>query len=127
MPLDVLKYCVVIEASTPSMPLAARHTIAYDDGDVAMHRLWQHYERIRCLNTPRDWPSMAAEARARFRAGSDMLHDGLVERQVCGRSARAHIPVASIKLQYAYWQLGMGFGAHSFLVHETGRLRRGAG
>lgn len=27
--------------------LPCRHTVCYDDGEVGMHRLWQHDERIR--------------------------------------------------------------------------------
>ena len=44
-----------------------RHTIAYDDGEVASLKLWQHSERIRVLNDPSEWSLEAERSEARFR------------------------------------------------------------
>ena len=54
-------------------PVSTEHTVAYEDGEVGLHRLWQHDERIQILNAPEEWPVTAVEARSRLRAAHERL------------------------------------------------------
>ena len=48
-------------------PTTTEHVVAYDDGEVGVHRLWQHDERIRLLNAPSEWGQHAHEARLKIK------------------------------------------------------------
>lgn len=54
-------------------PPPGRHTVCYDDGEVGMHRLWQHDERIRLASPVEQWPRDAALARQRLAAAQERL------------------------------------------------------
>ncbi len=54
-------------------PVTTEHTIAYEDGELGLHRLWQHDERIQILSAPQEWPAAAQDARARLRAAHEKL------------------------------------------------------
>ena len=60
---------------TLTLPFACpadRHIVAYDDGEVGAHKLWQHDERIRLLTEPRKWPAAARTDAARRRVAAEM-------------------------------------------------------
>lgn len=54
-----------------------RHTVAYDDGEVSSLKLWQHSERIRVLNDPKEWADEAKKLQERmqeFKQYKELLH-----------------------------------------------------
>ena len=61
---------------------ACRHTVCYDDGEVGMHRLWQHDERIRLASPVEQWPREAALARHRLMVAQEKLRGRDHERRV---------------------------------------------
>jgi len=48
-------------------PVSTEHTVAYDDGEIGMHRLWQHDEHIVIQSDIEDWPGEAAAVRERLK------------------------------------------------------------
>lgn len=71
-------------------PVSTEHCLAYDDGELGLHKLWQHDERVRVLNEPKQWPQEADDARARLRAG----HAKLQERKAQQKEASGtHYPL----------------------------------
>ncbi|PSC75340.1 methylase [Micractinium conductrix] len=67
--------------------VSTEHTVCYDDGEVGMHRLWQHDERIRLSSPVEQWPRDAALARARLAAAQERLRN-----REQGRRAAAAAP-----------------------------------
>ena len=47
-------------------PVSTEHTVAYDDGEIGMHRLWQHDEHILIKSEIEDWYEEAAAVRKRL-------------------------------------------------------------
>ena len=47
-------------------PVSTEHTVAYDDGEIGMHRLWQHDEHILIMSEVEDWPREAVAVRQRL-------------------------------------------------------------
>ena len=74
-----------------------RHTVAYDDGELGLHRLWQHDERVRILNDPSEWPVAAQGARARLRAAHERLSLSKQDRE----SRRGMAAAAAIAAEHA--------------------------
>jgi hypothetical protein len=73
--------------------------VAYDDGEVALHRLWQHDERVKVLNAPGEWAAEADATRARLRAGEDGLRDGHAKGQQVIIHYRRHV-IAVLNTQF---------------------------
>lgn len=47
-------------------PVSTEHTVAYDDGEIGMHRLWQHDEHIVIKSEVEDWPRESVAVRQRL-------------------------------------------------------------
>ena len=47
--------------------LFCRHTVAYDDGEIGMHRMWQHDEHIIIKSGIEEWPAEAVAVRERLK------------------------------------------------------------
>lgn len=74
----------VLTPSKPHLfptPLTPRHTVCYDDGEVGMHRLWQHDERIRLASPVEHWPRDATLARHRLQLAQERLRSRDVGRR----------------------------------------------
>eukprot|EP00887_Chlorella_sp_A99_P001977 scaffold18.g1977.t1 len=69
--------------------VSTEHTILYDDGEVGMHRLWQHDERIRLLTPVAQWPRDAAVVRQKMRAAQDRLRNASKDRRAVAAAAAA--------------------------------------
>jgi site-specific DNA-cytosine methylase len=48
-------------------PVSTEHTVAYDDGEIGMHRLWQHDEHIVIKSDVCDWKQDAKAVRERLK------------------------------------------------------------
>lgn len=48
-------------------PVSTEHTVAYDDGEIGMHRLWQHDEHILICSEIQDWTTEAIAVRDRLK------------------------------------------------------------
>lgn len=48
-------------------PVSTEHTVAYDDGEIGMHRLWQHDEHILIKSEVCDWNQEAKAVRERLK------------------------------------------------------------
>jgi hypothetical protein len=55
--------------------------VCYDDGEVGMHRLWQHDERIRLASPVEQWPRDAALARHRLQLAQEKLRQSVGGRR----------------------------------------------
>ncbi|KAI3428766.1 hypothetical protein D9Q98_007587 [Chlorella vulgaris] len=65
-------------------PVSTEHTVCYDDGEVGMHRLWQHDERIRLESPVEHWPRDATLARHRLQLAQERLRSRDVGRRTAG-------------------------------------------
>lgn len=74
----------------PRAPMSpfSRHTVCYDDGEVGMHRLWQHDERIKVLSPVAHWPRDAAIVRERLGAAHAELHSRKRQRREVSKVGR---------------------------------------
>ena len=72
--------------------MVRRHTVCYDDGEVGMHRLWQHDERIRLGSPVEQWPRDAALARHCLTLAHEKLRSSSRDagRRVAVRYAALH-------------------------------------
>lgn len=63
-------------------PMTTEHVVAYDDGEIGMHRLWQHDERIRLLNAPNEWSQHANEARMKMKEATEgpLMHPDIIRK-----------------------------------------------
>jgi hypothetical protein len=77
----------------PSPP--PRHIVAYDDGEVGVHKLWQHDERIRLLTEPREWPAAARAYAERRRLALEVNAD----QREGGRGAAAAAAAAAAEAE----------------------------
>jgi len=48
-------------------PVSTEHTVAYDDGEIGMHRLWQHDEHIIINSEIHEWGAEAVAVRERLK------------------------------------------------------------
>ena len=48
-------------------PVSTEHTVAYDDGEIGMHRLWQHDEHILIKSDIEEWNQEAMAVRERLK------------------------------------------------------------
>ena len=48
-------------------PVSTEHTVAYDDGEIGMHRLWQHDEHITICSEIHEWAAEAVAVRERLK------------------------------------------------------------
>lgn len=48
-------------------PVSTEHTVAYDDGEIGMHRLWQHDEHIIICSEIHEWGAEAVAVRERLK------------------------------------------------------------
>jgi site-specific DNA-cytosine methylase len=64
-------------------PVSTEHTVAYDDGEIGMHRLWQHDEHILIQSEPDEWPEEATAVRERLqKAMQEPLSELMSEQDV---------------------------------------------
>lgn len=63
--------------------VSTEHTVCYDDGEVGMHKLWQHDERINVESGVEEWPREAEAARQKLRTAHDLLRDKKRVVRVC--------------------------------------------
>ncbi|KAI7841433.1 hypothetical protein COHA_004828 [Chlorella ohadii] len=75
-------------------PVATEHTVCYDDGEVGMHRLWQHDERIRLASPVEQWPRDAVLARHLLAQAQAKLRNQGTGRRTTGGTTAAAPPQA---------------------------------
>ena len=84
--------------------------MCYDDGEVGMHRLWQHDERIRVLSPVAHWPRDAALVRERLGSARQELHARKRQRREVGRWVQEIFPpVPLIPVPVCMQQWGLWF------------------
>ena len=73
--------------------------MCYDDGEVGMHRLWQHDERIRLASPVEQWPRDAALARHCLTVAQEKLRGRDHERRV---AVSACCLSAGLNIRFSY-------------------------
>uniref|UniRef100_A0A1D2A1D0 DNA (cytosine-5-)-methyltransferase n=3 Tax=Auxenochlorella protothecoides TaxID=3075 RepID=A0A1D2A1D0_AUXPR len=73
--------------------VSTEHTVCYDDGEVGMHKLWQHDERINVESGVEEWPREAEAARQKLRTAHDLLRD---KKRVGSPPSAAQLPALGL-------------------------------
>lgn len=110
-------------------PITTEHAVAYDDGELGLHRLWQHDERIRVLNEPVAWPAAAAGAMERLQAAharlaaSKVLKDAhKAEMASAGVAAVSEIMQTTVDVEEEAAAAAAESHRQSILAHEMESL-----
>ncbi|GAB4814995.1 hypothetical protein N2152v2_002041 [Parachlorella kessleri] len=115
--------------------VSTEHTVCYDDGEVGMHRLWQHDERIRVLSSVAMWPRDAILIRDRLGTAREEMEGRKRQRRevhvtAAAAAAEAAAPATDYERQRQHiiernrraFDLMVGVPARA-LMQEQGQLQ----